>query len=198
MYKQMMADINRHIMVVWQSVGVLVGALALFSLVEKNVISLDIAASLIVLLCGWLTAHLLDASYWYNRNLVIVANIERQFLREIDLKEIHYYFGKHRVKNRMITHLRIQMALGVGLSAFVVLIHFLERVAPGLSAPMANLDLKRSLPYAMLICVLIYAWRVNRHRDRSYDEFVEHSPGKLVDTRGIAYRHGHGQRWSGA
>jgi hypothetical protein len=35
-------------------------------------------------------------SYWYNRNLVIIANIERQFLGR---KEIHYYFGKHRKKS---------------------------------------------------------------------------------------------------
>src|SRR3546814_2866580 len=43
-------------------------------------ISLDVAASLIILLCAWLYAHMLDAAYWYNRNLVIIANIERQFL----------------------------------------------------------------------------------------------------------------------
>lgn len=35
MYDQMFNDINRHIMVVWQSVGVLVGAFAVFALVEK-------------------------------------------------------------------------------------------------------------------------------------------------------------------
>lgn len=194
MYKQMMADINRHIMVVWQSVGVLIGALAVFSLVEKNVISLDIAAALIVLLCGWLTAHLLDAGYWYNRNLVIIANIERQFLVEADLKEIHYYFGKHRVKNRMIMHLRIQMALGVGLSALVVLFHFFERVAPGFSAPISNFELRRALPYLIVVCVVIYVRFVNRHRDESYEEFIRNSPGKSIDTTGIAYRRGHGQR----
>jgi hypothetical protein len=68
MYNQLMNDINRHIVVVWQSVGVLFGAFAVFALVEKQIISLDVATSLIVLLCAWVVAHVHDASYWYNRN----------------------------------------------------------------------------------------------------------------------------------
>jgi hypothetical protein len=108
MYDQMFNDINTHILVVWQSVAVVVGAFAVFALVEKAVISADVAAALILLLCGWLIAHLYDASYWYNRNLVIIANIERQFLSSADLKGIHYDFGKHRAKSAMLTHLRIQ------------------------------------------------------------------------------------------
>ena len=90
MYNQMMNDINRHIVVVWQSVGVLVGAFAAWSLVEKNVISLDVAATLIIIIAIWVVAHVYDAAYWYNRNLCIVANIERQFLTKKDLKEVHY------------------------------------------------------------------------------------------------------------
>lgn len=77
MYGQLMNDINRHIVVVWQSVGVLFGAFAVFALVEKQIVSLDIATSLIVILCTWVIAHVYDAGYWYNRNLVIIANIER-------------------------------------------------------------------------------------------------------------------------
>ena len=73
MYAQLMNDINRHIVVVWQSVGVLFGAFAVFALVEKKILSLDIATSLIVMLCAWVIAHVYDASYWYNRNLVIIA-----------------------------------------------------------------------------------------------------------------------------
>jgi hypothetical protein len=65
---------------------------------------------------AWLFANLYDASYWYNRNLVIIANIERQFPGHDNLKEIHYYFGKHRKKSAMITHLKIQYALGLGIA----------------------------------------------------------------------------------
>ena len=75
----MMNDINRHILVVWQSIATLVAAFAGFTLVEKQMITLDLATSILILLCAWLCLHLLDASYWYNRNLGIIANIECQF-----------------------------------------------------------------------------------------------------------------------
>ena len=124
MYNQMMNDINRHIVVVWQSVSVLVGAFAAWSLIEKKIISLDIAATLIVIIAIWVIAHVYDAAYWYNRNLVIIANIERQFLTKKDLKEIHYYFGAHRSKTSMLTHLQLQLFLALGVAGLVLGIQF--------------------------------------------------------------------------
>ena len=129
LYKQMMNDIGRHILTVWQSVGVVVGAFAIFALSEKGVMSLDLACSIVILLCSWLYAHVLDANYWYNRNLVIVANIERQFLKKSDLRDIHYYFGKHRSKSSMLTHLSIQKLLGVFLAFIVLIYHFSKSLA---------------------------------------------------------------------
>jgi len=191
MYDQMFNDINTHIIVVWQSIGVLVGAFAVLALVERNIIPLDIGTSLILLLCGWLIANLYDSSYWYNRNLRIIANIERQFLLKSDLHEVHYYFGTHR-SNKMITHLRIQRALGVGIGLLVLLFHFNTRVYPGLSAPWSNFEFQRSLPYFAIMIVLIYVVRLKGQRDRSYDEFIQNSPGKWIDTSGIVYGEGHG------
>ncbi len=192
MYKQLLSDINRHIMIVWQSISVLVGAFAVFALVEKKIISLDVATSIIVLLSGWLYAHLLDASYWYNRNLVIIANIERQFLVLSDLKDIHYYFGAHRPNNKMITHLQIQLALGFGLAGLVLLFHFLDRVAPGLGEPLTQFDPQRALPYVLAAFAFIYGGSVKKHRDDSYKEFLSNSPGIAVNTSGITYGKGHG------
>lgn len=151
MYDQMFNDINRHILVVWQSVGVLVGSFALFGLVEKGIVPFDFAVALIVLLVMWLLAHLEDAGYWYNRNLAIIANIERQFLEKSDLRNIHYYFGKHRGKNVMLSHLRIQYLFGIGILCLVLLYHFLTRVIPGIGAPLANFEPLRCLPYLALI-----------------------------------------------
>jgi hypothetical protein len=192
MYNQMFNDINRHIMVVWQSIGVLIGAFAIFALVEKNIVSLDVAVSMIVLLTAWLAAHLFDASYWYNRNLVIIANIERQFLAKEDLKLIHYYFGAHRPKNRMITHLKIQVALGAGLAILVLGYHASIRVLPELAAPLSSFELSRSLPYLLFVASLVYLWRVSRSRDAAYDEFVSNSPGGTVDASSVKYGPGHG------
>jgi hypothetical protein len=192
-YKQMFNDINRHILVVWQSVGVLVGAFAVLSLVEKKVISLDVATAIIVLLCAWLFAHIFDASYWYNRNLVIIANIERQFLLQKDLGDIHYYFGKHRLKNKMIEHLRIQCALGLGLTGIILSVHFYYQVLPGVGLKFSQFDPLRALPYVVAIASVIYCASVKKNRRASYDEFVKNSPGIDISTIGYTYGVGHGQ-----
>jgi hypothetical protein len=192
MYNQMFNDIDRHILVVWQSIGVLIGAFAVFALVEKNIVPLDVAVALIVLLTAWLLAHLLDAGYWYNRNLVIIANIERQFLDQSDLRKIHYYFGAHRPKNRMLTHLKIQVALGIGLSLLVLGYHASVQVVPGLSLPISNFEFSRALPYVTLIGSLIYLQRLRKSRDAAYEEFVTNSPGDTVDASKVSYGPGHG------
>lgn len=192
MYNQMFSDINRHITVIWQSVGVVVGAFAIFSLVEKNIISTDIATSIIIILCFWLFAHMLDAGYWYNRNLAIISNIEKQFLDVSDLRNIHYYFGLHRSKkNKMITHLRVQAALGWGILSLVILYHFLERILPGMKALHSEIDPVRALPYFFLMAGLGYSGWLWGDRDKSYSNFVTNSPGLEIDTSSVEYGRGH-------
>lgn len=191
LYRQMMNDIGRHILTVWQSVGVVVGAFALFALAEKGVMPIDLACSIVVLLCVWLYAHFLDANYWYNRNLVIVANIERQFLLKSDLRDIHYYFGKHRSKASVLTHLGIQRMLGISLALLVLAYHFLVRVAPGLCSPISNLDLIRCLPYVLVALAVFYLYKMTRTMEAKYAEFLQNSPGVEVDATGIQFGEGH-------
>lgn len=112
MYRQMWANINRHILVVWQSVSVLLGTFAVFALVEKQIVSLDFASTLVVIIAAWLVAHAIDANYWFNRNMAIVSNIERQFFRPTDLCLIHSYFGGHRKAGPLLDHLLVQASLG--------------------------------------------------------------------------------------
>ena len=191
MYDQMFNDINTHILVVWQSVGVVVGAFAVFALVEKNIIPIDYACSLMIMLCAWLLAHVYDASYWYNRNLVIIANIERQFLKVSDLEDIHYYFGKHRSQSAMLTHLKIQYALGLGIALLFTFYHFATRVLPAIRAPAQNLSFPRVLPYIFILFSVALLWMLRKNRIASYNEFVRNSPGIVVATTGIAYGVGH-------
>lgn len=191
MYDQMFNDINTHILVVWQSIAVVVGALALFALVEKQVISLDLATAVVVLLCVWMIAHVYDASYWYNRNLVIIANIERQFLTGSDLRNIHYYFGKHRKKASMLTHLRIQWHLAFWLGVLLVSYHFSVRVYPGIGQPWKNFEPLRALPYVTVLLSVCLVWVLRKNRVESYKEFLENSPGVLVEAAGIRYGVGH-------
>jgi hypothetical protein len=190
MYGQLMNDINRHIIVVWQSVGVLFGAFAVFALVEKQVISLDVATSLIVFLCTWVIAHVYDAGYWYNRNLVIIANIERQFLRPSDLREIHYYFGRHRKTGALITHLEIQMYLALGVALLVLTTHFFTIVLPVWQKEKVGTGLMY-LPWAAtLIGLAFWGWSKRKFATR-YKIFIANSPGKEIDDSSINHGPGH-------
>jgi hypothetical protein len=190
MYRELMADINRHIIVVWQSVGVVFGAFASFALVEKNLLPLSVAVSLVLILCIWMLAHVYDASYWYNRNLVIIANIERQFLRQSDLKEIHYYFGKHRRAGAMITHLEIQKWLAVGVAALVLLVHAFEVDIPAVRAGQWLMPID-ALPWLAAV-VGVWAWHVSSRKALSrYETFLRNSPGKPVDASSIKDGPGH-------
>jgi hypothetical protein len=191
MYDQMFNDINTHILVVWQSAGVLVAAFAVLALVEKAVLPIDVASALIVLIAIWLGCHLEDASYWYNRNLIIIANIERQFLNASDLRDIHYYFGKHRAVGKMIDHLRIQYVFGFGIAFIILFFHFYTRVWPGVGSPWRTIDPVRLLPYAIAgVGVAFIVWLHGRYRQK-YEEFLRNSPGIAVDTEGISYGVGH-------
>jgi hypothetical protein len=122
---------------------------------------------------------------------VIIANIERQFLGPDDLKEIHYYFEKHRKKSAMLTPLRIQYALGLGIAFLFMLYHFIGRVLPGMHSPVRNFELSRSLPYLAATAWAIFLWFLRNNRIASYQELLENSPGIDVKTAGIKYGIGH-------
>ena len=194
MYDQMFNDINRHISIIWQPITVLVGSSALLAAGMRDIISIDIAVTFIILLVGWLIANIYDSAYWYNRNLVIIANIERQFLRQTDLRDIHYYFGEHRSKYSMLTHIRIQWYLGVFIGSLILLYHFLTqalKTCPSISSPAIPFRLELLLPYVTGILIFFWLLHWRNHRIRSYAEFVKNSPGIDVDTSGIDYGVGH-------
>ena len=194
MYDQMFNDINRHIYVVWQPITVLLATVGLFVAGTKEIISIDVAEALIILLVGWLMATLYDSSYWYNRNLAIIANIERQFLRQSDLRHIHYYFGKPRAKKSMLTHIRIQWCLGLGIGVLIFLHHLLSealKMCPYVSSSPAPFRWEVILPYVATVLAFIWACRVRKHRIASYEEFLKNSPGIEIGTTGTKYRVGH-------
>jgi len=190
MYGQLMNDINRHIVVVWQSVGVLFGAFAIFALVEKKIVSLDIATALILILCAWVVAHVYDAGYWYNRNLVIIANIERQFLRPSDLREIHYYFGRHRKVGALITHLEIQIFLALGVALLVLGMHLFTVVIPVWQKAKEGTGLTY-LPWVAAFAGLVVWWWSKKKAADRYTTFLKNSPGKEIDDSGIQHGTGH-------
>lgn len=176
-YSELWGSINRNIVTMWQSISIVIAAFAILGLVEKQIIELSVAVSLMVLLILWFAAHLIDASYWFNRNLVIIENVERQFLTKKDLKDIQFYFGNHRPGNRIIRYFVIQLGLGFGLLFITLSFHILKTFFPSAYFvwPTNPLDY---LPYLILfVGLILLGWHI-RSRNSAYDEILRKSPGR--------------------
>jgi hypothetical protein len=181
MYNQMWGNIDRHILVIWQSVGALIGAFAVLALIEKHVLPMDLACSLMVVICAWVAAHVIDANYWFTRNLVIIINIERQFLLAEDLHDIHPYFRDHRKPT--LDHLVVQGFLAASVFLLIVGWHFCTRVATGFDLPWRNFDILRALPYVVTLIAAVFLIVLKRKQKKSYDKLLRKSPGISLDSQ---------------
>jgi len=194
MYNQMFNDIDRHIRLTWQPITLFLSGLGLLKFINAEPIIFNSATTIIIIICGWYIAHIIDSSYWYNRNLAIIANIEKLFLDKDDLRNVHYYFGKHR-PNKMIFHLKLQSFIGYSLGAIVLMIYLIKEIIPNFSI-LFKLEwvdaINKLLPAFTTLIVIPYLFYVKRHRMKSYEEFLQNSPGIEIDTTGISYRPGHG------
>lgn len=189
MYKELMGDINRHIMVVWQSVATVAGSLIFLSLSEQGKIDLEYSATIIFIVAFWQIAHIYDSNYWYNRNLAMIANIERLFLYKDDLRFVHYYFGKHRSENKMIGHLKVQMFLAISVIITACVAYYIH--LDFFSRNPRTLNIEEALPLFALVAGVIYTSATSHRNRRAYKEFIENSPGVDIDTIGIRYGEGH-------
>jgi hypothetical protein len=176
MYEKMWDNINRHLTVVWEAAAIIAGAVALFALTENGVLSPDIASTLIVMIAGWAVLHAYDANGWYSRNLAIIANIEKVFLRSDDDRNIHYFFRGHR-KFELIEHLRIHAFLGGGIGILTLLYHFSTRVWPGFGGPWDDFEPQRTLPYLAGVSVVVVVVHFRRHYAKKHKDFEKKSPG---------------------
>lgn len=180
MYKQVSNHLNRHIVGNWQFLGVLAGAVGFLALVDKKILSLDYAASIVIAICAWLVANSLDASNWFNRNINIISNIERQFLTLKDIKEIHPYINVHKDPGSIISFFKIQIGLGIAISTLILLYHFYETVLPYIGCPYTELQFVKCLPYmtevlAIFLCCKL--WKKYQAHDKYFED---NSPGKVL------------------
>jgi len=183
LYDQLWQSIHVYVAIIWQSTGVLVSAFAVFALSEKGIISLDIAVTLIVAMCGWFLANLLEVSFWYNRNLAIIANIEKEFLEKGDLSKIHHYFQSHRPNNKMIRRFKIQFLLGIVILAIFLYLHLFDRFLPILMFSRKDFTTYCVLPYLLLIAVVIYLFTSWKFRKEKYESFIKQSPGVDLNSK---------------
>lgn len=151
-YDQAWRNVASHVALVWQAIGVLVGTVALFSLVEKKVLPLDIAATLAILVATWFIQHVYDAWEWFHRNMQLLTNVERQFLRHSDQKIIHHFFKRHLLTTKMPAHFKLQAFLGYGLATIVFAFHLSERVFKERFDPSSASEYLRFAPLIAVAC----------------------------------------------
>lgn len=192
MYGQLMGDINRHIVVVWQMVGVLGAAIAGLIIAENQGVPAAYAVILILVVIGWVVEHLHDSSFWYNRNLVMIANIERVFLTPADVDRIHPYFAAHRQKGSFLTHLQVHRHYALAIALLVVLYFLVKSVWPTLD-PEAPLDFGKILALVAFAFVLLRDQILWRRYDKKYAEYLAISPGITV-PKTVDYGSTHGKQ----
>jgi hypothetical protein len=163
MYRQTSNHLNRHILLVWQSAALLGGAYAAFAFQDKQVISIHVAAGIALLLCGWFCANVYDAYAWFDRNLVIITNIETLFLTKEDAKYVHPYFPGHRSAENLVLHFRIQLFLGVAVAVMVVAVHLYNQVLPSFKIPNGVFSWNLAFPYLVLASSIVFCGFV-RHQ----------------------------------
>ena len=173
LYNQLWMSINTRLNLTWAAIGTLVSSFAIFALTEKNVISLDVATALIVLISGWFMAHVIDMSFSNNRNMVMISNIERQFLAVEDARLLYPYFLSHRKKNKMVRYLLIQFWLGIGLCTLVTGVQFIHNVLPVILGQTAFSSIEILIPYLALVVIVISLLRLKSGRDKEYAALIK-------------------------
>ena len=191
-YKELMADINRHIVVVWQMVGVVGAAVAGLVIAEKQGVPTAYAVILMLLVISWVIEHLHDSNFWYNRNLVMITNIERVFLTPNDVDLIHPYFAAHRKKGSFLTHLLVQRHYALAIAVLVMLYFLAESVLPSLQ-PGSPVDIGKLVALAAFVFLIFRDRQLLRRYDKKFDDYLKISPGISVPKQ-VDYGRTHGKR----
>lgn len=192
MYGQLMTDINRHIVVVWQMVGVVGAAVAGLVIAEKQGVPTAYAVILMLFVISWVVEHLHDSNYWYNRNLIMITNIERVFLTPNDVDLIHPYFAAHRKKGSFLTHLLVQRNYALAIAVLVMLYFLAKAVFPSLR-PGAPVDIGKLLALAAFAFVVFRDRQLVHRYDKKYEDYLAISPGIKVPKQ-VEYGSTHGKR----
>jgi hypothetical protein len=190
MYEQLMGDINRHIVVVWQMVGVLGAAIAGLVIAEKQGVPTSYAVILAMVVIAWVLEHLHDSNFWYNRNLVMITNIERVFLTPNDVDLIHPYFAAHRKPGSFLTHLQVQRRYALAI-AILTMLYFLAKSILPTWDPQGPADFGKLGAIAAFIFVLGRDRFLQNLYDKKYGEYLSISPGIAVPKK-VDYGATHG------
>jgi hypothetical protein len=192
MYEQLMSDINRHIVVVWQMVSVVGAAIVGLVVADKEGVPTAYATIIALLVIAWVLEHLHDSNYWYNRNLVMITNIERVFLTSDDVDRIHPYFVAHRPARSFLEHLAIQRNYALIVVWLVFGYFFIRAVYPSLD-PNAHFSISKVFAFIAFFVVILRDQVLLVRYEKKYQQYLDISPGIAVN-RQIDFGSTHGAR----
>lgn len=192
MYNQLMGDINRHIVVVWQMAGVLGAAIAAVAIAESEGFPLAVAILLLFTVCFWALDHVHDSNYWYNRNLVMITNIERVFLTEEDIDIIHPYFASHRPKNSYLEHLGIHRRYIKLVATGALAYFFFDEVFPTLNIR-SDFSVLKIIPFVVIFAFFYRDYLQEQKYEKKYQDYLKISPGIIISKQ-PNYGSTHGDR----
>lgn len=171
MYNQAFNNINRHIIIVWQTISILAASFVSIFLAEKFEVSIWITSFLLIIYITWMIAHLIDANHWFKRNLHIITNIEKNFLNKDDLKLIHPYINMDIKYEKIIESFYIQII-------FAIVIWILMLVFLFYKATLTNsLDLFMFHFTITIICWIILTMYQESNK-KKIKLLITQSPGK--------------------
>lgn len=171
MYNQAFNNINRHIIIVWQTISILAASFVSIFLAEKFEVSIWITSFLLIIYITWMIAHLIDANHWFKRNLHIITNIEKNFLNKDDLELVHPYINIDIKYEKIIESFYIQIVFGIVI--WILMLAFLFY-----KATLTNsLDLFIFHFTITVVCWIILTLYQESNKKKIKD-LIEKSPGK--------------------
>lgn len=174
MYNQAFNNINRHIILVWQTISILVGAFLSLFFTEKYNISIWLTSLLLIVYMVWMIAHLIDGNHWFQRNLHIITNIEKNFLTKDDINLIHNYFSKNIKSNKMIESFKIQIILASVI--WILMLMYLYYKAT------LTLSLCLFFIYFLISVILVILLRIYyKSNCKKIEKLINDSPGKELE-----------------
>ncbi len=183
MYKELFNNVDRHISLSWQSISIIASFLATIMLTEKFEVPSVITVFFLIVVIAWTMARLIDAEHWYDRNIHIISNIEKQFLiRPEDSEEIHFYFTKNRTIKSRLESVTIQR-YATTFIWFLAIFYSIWRVPENVEKNMIvfgqnNLHFE---PYIIIIFSIVLVFLLSYykyHNTCAIEVLREKSPGK--------------------
>lgn len=174
MYNQAFNNINRHIVIVWQTISILAASFVSILLSEKYDISIWISSILLIVYIVWMISHIIDAEHWFKRNLHIITNIEKNFLKKDDLELIHPYINNDVKHETMIESFRIQIFFACTIWIFILLYLFYK----------ASITSSMGLFFIYFCISVILSLILNAYHENNANKIktlVKNSPGKSLD-----------------